>query len=323
MKSVRYAACFDIGGTKVLLGLVDQSGKVAARERYLLGSDRQPEGICTEVIGRLRHLANQNAVPWQDITGIGCSAAVQGDIEQGMVFSAPNIFGARFDIPLREILERIAGLPAFLEMDAYASALGESWLGVGAGIDYLVHIIIGTGIGAGILKNGTVFRGWRGTAGEFGHMTIVPDGPYCNCGRFGCLEALASGPAIALQAEGAVAQNRPTMITSLATPGSITAEHIFQASRQGDTVANEIISQTVRFLAIGISNLIHLLNPRVISLGGGIITNNLDLLLAPLRLEISHRCGYWVDLENTQILPGKLGDDSALLGVAHKVFKNS
>jgi len=320
MNSPHYAACCDIGGTKVLLGLVDPQGKICARERYLLGSEREPEWLCNEIVSRLQNLAAQSGIAWQHVAGIGCSAAVQGDIERGVVFSAPNIFGSRYDIPLSDILERAAGVPAWLEMDAYASALGEAWLGVGVGVDYLAHIIIGTGIGAGILMNGEVFRGFRGTAGEFGHMTIVPDGPYCNCGRFGCLEALASGPAIALQAQGALAQNRATLIKRLAAEGVITAEHVFLACRQGDAVAHEIIDQAVRFLAIGIANLIHLLNPRVISLGGGIIMNNVDLLLEPLRQEVSRRCGYWVDLEQTRILPGKLGEESALLGAAHKVF---
>lgn len=323
MESDHYAACCDIGGTKVLLGFVDRQGNIIAKERYLLGAERNPELLCAEVVARLQSLAAHCSIAWTSVIGIGCSAAIQGDIEQGIVFSAPNIFGPRYDIPLQEILERIAGVPAFLEMDAFASALGEAWLGVGVGIDYLVHIIIGTGIGAGILVNGKVFRGWRGTAGEFGHMTIVPDGPYCNCGRFGCLEALASGPAIALQAEGAVVQNRQTVIKHLAEQGQITAEHVFLAGRQGDEVALEIITRVVRFLAIGIANLIHLLNPRVISLGGGIIMNNADMLLEPLRLEISRRCGYWVDLKNTQVLLGKLGEESALLGVAHKVFQES
>lgn len=320
-KNTRFAACCDIGGTKVLLGVVDQEGQLLARERYLLGPERTPAVVCAEIITRLQNMTAKIGIPWQDVMGIGCSAAIQGDIENGVVFSAPNIFPQQFDIPLGSILQRTSGAPVVLEMDAYASALGEAWLGVGTGIDYFVHIIIGTGIGAGIIMKGEVFRGWRGTAGEFGHMTIVPDGPYCNCGRFGCLEALASGPAIAQRAEGAILQNRQSLIAQLARGGPITPQHVFQASRQGDSVAQDIIQQTIRFLGIGITNLIHLLNPRVISLGGGIFLNHIDLLLEPLRQEISQRCGYWVNLEGTRILPGKLGEESALFGVAFQVFR--
>jgi glucokinase len=203
-------------------------------------------------------------------------------------------------------------------MDAYAAALGESWRGIGSGVDYFAYVVVGTGIGAGILMNGQVFRGWSGTAGEFGHATIDPNGPLCNCGRFGCLEALASGPAIAARAQGAITQGQRTILRD--APRPITAASVFDAARTGDDVARAVVARTVEYLAIGLSNLVHLLNPRRIGLGGGVIRGGADLLLEPLCRETAARCGPWVDVGQLDIVLATLDEDAPLLGVARNVW---
>jgi len=316
----RCVACYDVGGTKALLGLVDEEGHVLARDRYLLGPAREPQQMVDELVSHLRGLVVRAGLAWEAIVGVGCSAAVMADVEKGIIFSAPNMLGPHRNVAFTSLLRDAAGRPALIEMDAYAAALGEAWKGVGAGVDYFVYVVIGTGIGAGILMQGQVFRGWRGTAGEFGHTTIDPNGPRCNCGRYGCLEALAAGPAIALRAQGAILQGRETTLTDLAGEGGVTAEAVFEAARQGDPVAREVVQQTVEYLGIGLSNLIHLLNPRVIALGGGVIHGGSDLLLEPLRYEVARRCGSWVDVQGMHIVAATLGEDAALLGVARLVW---
>jgi glucokinase len=319
-KVTRCVACCDIGGTKVLLGLVDEEGHILVRDRYLLGDYREPGQMVDELIARLHVLVAHAGLTWEAIAGVGCSAAIMADIESGIILSAPNMLGPHRNVPFRDLLERAADCPALIEMDAYASALGEAWKGVGAGVDYFVYIVVGTGVGAGILMEGRVFRGWRGTAGEFGHMTIYPDGPLCNCGRYGCLEALAAGPAIAQRARGAIRQGRRSAMQDLVGAGEITAAVVFDAARLGDDVAQEVVHRTAEFLAIGLSNVIHLLNPRVIGLGGGVIIGGADLLLDPLRQEVARRCGSWVDVEGTHIVIATLGEDAGLLGVARLVW---
>ena len=315
-----YAACCDIGGTKALLGLVDAQGTILARERYLLGQERAPQPIVEELVARLRRLAAAAGLPWEASVGIGCSAAVMADVEQGIVFSAPNLFGAHQNVPLRDMLQQMAGRPTLIEMDAYAAALGEVWQGSGVGVDYFVYVVVGTGIGAGILMHGRVFRGWRGTAGELGHTTIDPDGPLCNCGRRGCLEALAAGPAIARRAQEALQQGRRSMMSELAGTGQVTAGVVFEAARQGDPLARQIVQEVAGYLAIGLSNLIHLLNPRVIALGGGVMRGGSYLLLPLLREETARRCGSWVDMEGTRIVVAALGEEAGLLGAARLVW---
>lgn len=318
---MRYVATCDIGGTKALLGLVDAEGHILARERYLLGADRDPQRIVDELARRWRNLAQRRGLAWQEAVGVGCSAAVMADVERGLVFSAPALFGAARNVPLADLLSQATGLPAFIEMDAYAAALGEAWQGVGANVDYFVYVVVGTGIGAGILQHGRVFRGYRGTAGEFGHATIDPNGPLCNCGRYGCLEALASGPAIATRARAALTQGRQSLVSMLAGGGEITSAVVFAAARQGDEVAQEVVRHTVEYLGIGLSNLIHILNPRVIGLGGGVMLGGADLLLEPLRQEVKRRCGSWVDTEEMRIDLAALGEDAALLGVARRIWE--
>ena len=233
-----YAACCDVGGTKALLGLVSEQGDILARERYLLGPDREPVQLADELVARLRALAERSGLPWADAVGVGCSAAIMGDIARGVMLAAPNMLPHHRNVAFRDMLQHAAGKPAVIEMDAYAAALGESWKGVGAGMDYFVYVVVGTGVGAGILQHGQVFRGWSGTAGEFGHATIDPNGPLCNCGRYGCLEALVSGPAIAARAQAAITQGRHTILHGIMTP-----EVVFDAARAGDPVALEVVAR--------------------------------------------------------------------------------
>ena len=319
---IRCAACCDVGGTKVLLGLVDAQGRVLARDRYLLGATREPRQMVDEIVSGLGDLVARADLGWEAVVGVGCSAAVMADIDRGIVFSAPNMLGPHRDVPFRDMLREATGRPALIEMDAYAAALGEAWKGVGRGIDYFVYVVVGTGIGAGILMQGQVYRGWRGTAGEFGHTTIDPNGPLCNCGRYGCLEALAAGPAIAERAQAAIVQGQETIMAELARDAGITPEVIFDAARRGDEAARYVVQQTIEYLAIGLSNLVHLLNPQVVGLGGGVIRGGADLLLEPLRREVTRRCGSWVDVEGTRIVLATLGEDASLLGVARRVWES-
>ncbi len=314
------AACCDIGGTKALIGFVDPQGRILARDRYLLGSAREPREMVAELADRLHGLASRADIAWERIVGMGYSTAGMMDVESGVIFASPNQ-GSWRDAPFKSLLGQALGVPSWIEMDANAAALGEAWQGVGVGADYFVYVVVGTGIGAGILVRGEVYRGWRGTAGEIGHTTIDPNGPLCNCGNYGCLEALASGPAIALRARGAILQGRRTAISELAAGGEITAETVVRAAREGDLVAQEILAQAAEYLGIALANIMTLLSPQVIALGGGVMHGAGDLLLEPIRRAVARRCGSWVDLESRRILLSALGEEAGLLGAARLVWK--
>ena len=316
-------ACCDIGGTKVLLGLVDEAGHILARDRYLLAGQREPAQIVAQLVSRLNRLAGQMGLGWRNVVGLGCSIAAVLDSEQRKLRFAPNIVGLAQDVPFKALLQQALGCPVWLEMDAQAAAFGEAWQGAGAGANELVYVVVGTGIGAGIVARGQIYRGWSGTAGELGHTTIEPNGPRCNCGNQGCLEALAAGPAIAQRALLAIQQGRATLMRDLVTGQDMSAEVVMQAARLGDEVAGDIIRQTAAYLGIGLANVLHLLNPEVIVLGGGVIQGGGDLLLEPIRQATARRCGSWIDWQRTQIVAAALGEDAGLLGAARLVLSKN
>ena len=170
------AACIDIGGTKALLGLVNREGVLLASEKFFVAPRLEPLGLVVDLAARLRSLAERSHVDWMSVGGLGYSTTGMMDVKSGTVFSSPNQGGWR-DVPLKDLLSLRTGLPARIEMDANAAALGEAWLGTGKDADPFVYLVIGTGIGAGIITGGRVLRGWRGTAGEIGHTVIDLDGP--------------------------------------------------------------------------------------------------------------------------------------------------
>lgn len=319
-EAAHFVACCDIGGTKALLGLVDETGHIRARDRYLLGNQRQPAQIVAELASRLDQLVSKSGLNWQDVVGVGCSIAAVLDVERGFIRFAPNIVGSAQNVPFKALLQQALDRPVWLEMDARATALGEAWQGAGAGADDLVYIVVGTGIGAGILAGGQIYRGWGGTAGELGHTTVEPNGPHCNCGNDGCLEALAAGPAIAQRALVAIQQGRRTIMGDMTTNQEINAEVVMQAARLGDEVAREVVQQTAEYLGIGLANVLNLLNPEVIVLGGGVIQGGEDLLLEPIQQAAARRCGSWIDRQSTRIVAARLGEDAGLLGVARLVW---
>ena len=314
----RFAACCDIGGSKVLIGLVDDSGRILARDRYPIGAEQAPHDVVSVIAKRTQALIIRSGLTPHMCVGIGCTYPGMGDPRRGVVFFAPNLAGWT-NVPLQHLLESAMGLPAIIDMDANAAAVGEAWAGAGAGAESLIYVVVGTGIGAGIVLNGKIYRGWSGAAGELGHTTIEPNGPPCTCGNYGCLEAMAAGPAIALRARNSIRHGRATLIERLAGDQEITAEIVAEAARRGDALAGDIMRQTGEFLGIGISNVMTLLNPQTIVLGGGVMTGAGDLLLPQIRQSVRQRCGRWLDLQQTRVEIATCGEDSALLGLARLV----
>jgi glucokinase len=309
--SLPLAACIDIGGTKALIGFVDSDGNVLAQERFLVASRRDPAELVKELADKMHTLAQRSGFNWHGVVGVGYSTAGMLDIRSGIIFSSPNQ-GEWQDVPFGALLKQAFNLPVWIEMDANAAAIGEGWKGHGAGADFFVHLIIGTGVGSGILIHGEILHGWRGTAGEIGHTIIDPNGPLCNCGGRGCLESLVSGPAIAARA---------AQVMRCHLQGEISAETVFAAARGGDVAARQVVADTVNYLSIGLTNLIHLLNPQVITIGGGVGVGGADLLMEPLRVAVKRRVGSWVDMDGTHILTARLGENAGLLGVSRLVWK--
>jgi glucokinase len=315
---MKIAAVADIGGTFTRVALIAADGQVLAFHRWLPELKTDAPQIIRELVAHLRRLAEECRVEQGALAGLGVAVAGELDARTGYLYDAVNL-GWR-ELHLTALLEQASGLPALIEMDAHAAALGEAWLGAGREARDLALIIVGTGIGAGLILDGKLYRGNDGLAGEFGHTCVQMDGPLCGCGRSGCVEALASGLAIAAVAQAALHRGVSTSLQSLNHDQPLTAVDVLTAARQGDACALVIVQNAGRALATALTNLIHVLSPEQIVLSGGVVVHGADVLLPTVRAGVEHQLGYWSRRKPRPIVVSPLGDGGGLLGMARRVF---
>jgi glucokinase len=315
-----FALAVDIGGTKILTALVRADGRVAARARVdTPGRGVEPVLQAVEVTAAT--VLREGPADRSEIVAVGVGAPGPMNPETGVVYDPPNMDGWH-DVPLGTLLTARLGMPAFIENDANAAALGEWWMGAGRGVSDLIYITVSTGIGGGIVISDRLLHGTSGTAGEVGHMTIDLSGPPCLCGRGnGHLEVLASGTAIARMAREAVLAGRPSAALALAAgrPEAITASLVEQAAREGDAVAREVFSRAATYLGVGLANLIHVLNPQRIIIGGG-VTKAGEMLFEPVR-RVALARSFARPGADVEIVPAALGDDVGAVGAAAVAFQ--
>ncbi|MCS7010546.1 MAG: ROK family protein [Anaerolineales bacterium] len=242
---------------------------------------------------------------------LGICAACPGptDPARGIILSAPNIPGLE-NYPLGTLLQERYGVPASVQNDANMAAVGEWRYGAGRGHKDLLYLTISTGIGGGVICNNQLIIGAHGLAAEFGHITVLPDGPLCSCGQRGHLEAISSGTAIARYVTEQIAAGRPS---SLAEETNITARDVAMAARQGDALAKEAYDRAARFLAQGMADFLHLFNPSIVILGGG-VSQSRELFFEPMQQLLQKLVMSSAYLKELQIVPAELGDDAGLLG---------
>jgi glucokinase len=300
----------DIGGTKLAAGIVDAGGTVLARGEAPTQAAQGPAGVLERVIRLAREVLGKPGVRADAIRRIGIGCAGPVDRRAGLILNPPNLPGWT-RVPLVEHIQKALGLPAVLENDANAGALGEFRYGAGKGASSLVYLTVSTGIGGGIILDGKLWHGLKDGAGEVGHMTIVPDGPLCGCGNRGCLEALASGPSIARRAREALGAGRASRLSQA---GEFTAADVVRLAQEGDAVAAEVWRDTVQYLALGVGAVVTIVAPERVVIGGG-VTQAGDFLFEPLRREVRQRVKL-VAVESVPILPAALGPDVGILGAA-------
>ena len=275
----------DLGGTNVKLGLVAADGRVIRRHGVPTEAHEGPEAVATRLCGAARELMDGAGVDAGGVGGVGVGSPGTIDVERGVVLFSPNLPGWH-DIPLRRMIEDDLGMRCVVDNDANVAALAEQWVGVGRGASSLVLLTLGTGVGGGIVLDGRIWHGGGGVAGEVGHMSINPDGPLCGCGNHGCLEAYASATAMVRRLREAVEAGAPSTLAD--RMDGLTAKLIHRAALEGDETARRNVEQTGRYLGVGVSNLMHILNPEVIAFSGGVTAAG-PMLLAPLREEVERR----------------------------------
>ncbi len=259
----------------------------------------------------MREVQEQQSCGLEAFAGVGIGSPGPLDRKTGTVISTPNLGWRNF--PLRDLVQNAVGLPATLDNDANAATYGEWWQGAGRNVNTLVGVTLGTGIGGGIVLNGELYHGAADAAAEIGHMTIDSTGRKCKCGNYGCLEAYASGPAIAARAVEGLESGIGSMLPELAGDlQDITAETVFEAVVQGDPYATEVINDTAKFLGVGLANLINILNPEMLVIFGGVSRAG-DHLFLPLRAEVRRRA-FRVAEQACRIVPSELGGKAGVIG---------
>ncbi len=307
----------DIGATKILGGIVTREGRVVERIKEPTLANRPVSQVIDHIVGMVERLINIGARP-QDIAAVAVAAPGPLDHINGTVVDSPNLCWE--NVSLRDELSKRLDYKVLLGKDTNMAVLGEWYFGSSQGCRHLLYITISTGIGGGLIINGQLYYGQNGGAGEVGHLQVEPRGVKCGCGRNGCLEALASGTAIACQARDLINQGRGQAIARLSTPGQpVTAREVAAAARQGDKEAREIVARTAEYLGAGISSLVNILNPERVILGGGVVFGWGDLLLMPVSAYVNQQI-FRLHSRDLYIGITPLGEDIGLLGCTAAVL---
>ena len=313
MASGQLVIGIDLGGTKISTALARDSGEIVAYDYRETRASEGQEPVIERMFDAARQVMVQGGATPAQVAAVGIGAPGPLDIEAGVVVAPPNLPGWDH-VPLKQLIEDGLGITTFLENDANAAALGEHRFGAGRGTRHMIYVTASTGIGGGLILNGKLYHGADGMAGEIGHTTTMPYGPHCNCGNRGCLEALASGTAIAREARERVARGVPTLIADLAGGDleRITAKVVAQAAGQGDMEAQLILTKAMDYLGIGMASLVNLFNPELIVIGGG-LTNIGEGLFGPVRRAIV-RHAFRTPAETVRVVRAELGDKVGVLG---------
>jgi glucokinase len=312
----KYLGC-DLGGTNLRAALVDvetgaalqqMSESTLAREGHAAVMQRM-----ADLFLRIIQSAGLQAV---DIGGIGIGVPGVLDLDKGETVFLPNLPGTWPNVPLCATISRLTGLPVAILNDVRSITLGEWRFGAGRGVETVAVFAIGTGIGGGLVVNGQLHLGIGGTGGELGHLTIDYNGPRCGCGNYGCLEAYASGPAIAAMGMKAVAQGLTTCLGEMCEYdlNRITPELIAQAAEAGDAIAQDIYDKAGFYLGIAAANICAALGPRRIIIAGGVAHAG-GLLLEPLERTLRERVTI-MPVEQVEVVLAQLGDNAGVIGAA-------
>ncbi len=303
----------DLGGTNLRTAAIDRAGAILFRTKRETPRDAvRAEEIARAIVESVAK-CRENCAYFQ-VKAIAAAVPATVSVERGAIIKAPNL-PALNNFPMARALENELGVKAFLENDANAAAIGESWRGASKGCADSIMITLGTGVGGGVIIDGKILRGRDGTAGEIGHISVEPFGAACGCGARGCLEQYASATAIVRLAKESAARFPNSELNQYS---ALTAHDVYQAGAEGDELALEVFRQMGFYLGIALAGLINVLNPQKIVVGGG-ASAGWKLFLPHLKRTIAERA-YREPARTAQIAIAELGDDAGLIGAARGAF---
>jgi glucokinase len=314
----KYIIGVDLGGTNIVSAAMTEDGsEIHAVRSIPTKSEAGDEGVAGRMVALVEEVMaetqRETGAARGDFIGVGVGAPGPLDREHGIVLIAPNLGWNNF--PLRQRMQDRLSLPTSLDNDANCATFGEWWQGAARGARNVVGLTIGTGIGGGLILNGALYHGSSDMAGEVGHTTIDMNGRYCKCGNYGCLEAYASGPAIATRArEVLVREGMKSAIRDMVEGrlAEITAQTVYEAAKGGDQLASEIVRDTGRYLGAGVANLLNIFNPDRVVIAGGVTAAG-DALFVPLKAEVRRRA-FTPAVNAAEIVAGELPGTAGVVG---------
>ncbi len=345
----------DLGGTHIRAAVL-QGSRLHSRVSLLTGENPTPDRVLPRAYGAIQQALDEADLTLDQIAGIGVSTPGPLNNRTGVIYSPPNLPGWA-NVPLRDLIQQHFRAPVLVENDAHAAGLGEYMFGAGQGSRYMVYLTVSTGIGGGVIIDGKILEGANGTAGELGHMTIDWNGGRCNCGNTGCLEYLASGTAIARYANEAIDAGQgadllafaSTMLEHIASvpdqealpshdlntkpleeyeelggvaePLRVNAYTVARAAEAGIPLARDIITRVAEALGIGLVNIIHIYNPELIILGGGVMQMGRMLLEPALRI-VQERA-MKAPRDSVRIVLAQLTRNAGLVGAGALIYSNT
>lgn len=304
----------DIGGTNIAAAIVDNDMRILGRGKRKTRIGSTAEEFCASLVESADSAAQEAGISISDCAwcGIGCPGAV--DSRSGVVMYSNNL---RIDhLPLRDMMQERLGLPIYIENDANCAALGEVAAGAAVGAESALVITLGTGVGGGIVIGGRIYSGINGVSGEVGHMVICSGGEQCTCGRKGCWEAYSSAAALKRQTRTAMESDHGSLMWKYApTLDKVSGKTAFLAMREGDASGRKVVENYIFYLAEGLTNVINILQPEVVCIGGG-VSHEGDPLLVPLREQVERNRFARGELRQPRIVAAKLFGDAGIIGAA-------
>jgi glucokinase len=320
-KSENLVIGVDLGGTKILAGVFDRSLKCISQAKMTTKSQRGADEVVERVARCVRDAVDEGDLDIKQVKAIGIGAPGAVDPESGKVIFAPNLQWR--DIPLKKMLEKDLGIPVFVENDCNICTLGVHEAELAGKPKNMVGIFLGTGIGGGLIINGKLYSGFNKTAGEIGHMILEVGGPKCGCGNKGCFEALASRSAIFRRIQTAIKEGQKTVLTEMLGDNldEMKSGDLRKAIKRGDKFIEKVVEEAAEYTGIAVANLINILNPDTIVLGGGVIEQMEDQMMAII-VETAHDYALDGTAEGIEIIASKLGDSAGITGGAVLARRN-
>ena len=317
-----YLVGVDLGGTKILAGLFSNSLECIGTAKLSTKSQRGVPAVIDRIERCIRDAIDEADLSLKQVSGVGIGAPGAVDFGSGTVIFAPNMEGWK-DVTLKKDLEKQLGIPVFVENDANIAVLGVHVAELKSKPKSVVGIFVGTGIGGGVIINGELYSGFNHTAGEIGHMVIDVNGPKCGCGNRGCFEAVASRTAIFQRIKAGVKDGEKTLLTEMLGDGleDMRSGDLRKAIRRGDKFVSKIIEQVAEYVGIGVSNLVNILGPEVVVLGGGVVEALPDEMMGIITKTAKDHAMPGT-MKGVEIVASKLGDSAGITGAAVLAKKN-